>query len=320
MSTSPAVATSAPPPSASERLKAVLLAALRVPAVNAIVRVALRPLAGALPPEQLMRVPVVATVRVRLPSGAELRLGSDGRDAIASAYYWRGLQAWEPDTFRVIDRLLPHANVVFDVGANSGPFSLYAALERPRATVFAFEPVPRSAAALARNIALNGTRNVTACEAAVCDRDGTIELFVPPGESLPLGASTLPAFRRPGERLAVSALRLDTFVREHGIGTVDLLKLDAEGAEPAVLAGARELLARDQPWIVCEVLHGLTEAGLHAELDRHGYRYFLITPRGLAEKPRIVGDPAYRDRNWLFAAPRRVAAAEAAGASFGDLI
>ena len=57
---------------------------------------------------------------------------------------------------------------------------------------------------------------------------------------------------------------------------------------------------------MCEVLHGLTEAGLHAELDRLGYRYFAITARGLVEHPRIVGDPSYRDRNWLFATSRRL--------------
>jgi hypothetical protein len=57
------------------------------------------------------------------------------------------------------------------------------------------------------------------------------------------------------------------------------------------------------------VLHGLTETGLHAELDRLGYRYFAITGGGLQERPRIAGDPTYRERNWLFATPRRLESA-----------
>lgn len=290
----------------ASRLKSTLLGLLRVPAVNAAMRLGVRPFAGALPVEQLMRLPVVGTVRVRLPSGAGLQLRSDGRDGIASALYWRGLEAWEPETFRIFDSLLPAADVVLDVGANSGLFALYAALERPLCRVFAFEPTPASAAGLARNVEANGVRNVTLCQAAVCDRDGTVDLFVPPGESLPLGASTLATFREPGVRFEVAAVRLDTFAEQHHLDRVDLIKVDTEGTEPVVLAGARRLLERDQPWIVCEVLHGLTEPGLHAELDRLGYRYFLITRRGLEERPRIVGDPTYRDRNWLFATTRRL--------------
>ena len=287
-------------------LKSALLRFLRRPGPNAAIRWALRPLAGALPVEQLMRIPLVGVVRVKLPSGAHLEMYSDGRDSLASAFYWRGWEAWEPETFRIFDRLLPQARVIFDVGANSGLFALYAALERPQASVFAFEPTPSSSASMAENIRRNGVRNLVRLESAVCDFDGTIDLFVPPGESLPLGASTLESFRRPGSRIAVNAVRLDTIVEQRAIGRVDLVKIDTEGTEPAVLSGARGLLERDEPWIVCEVLHGMTEAGLHAELDRRGYRYFAITAGGLEERARIEGDPAYRDRNWLFATQRRL--------------
>jgi FkbM family methyltransferase len=305
----PPPTASAPRPShaaASSTLKSSLSRLLRQPAINAVMRVALRPFAGAVPLEQLMRLPVVGTVRAKLPSGAELKLDSDGRDGLASAIYWRGMGAWEPETFRIIDALLPVSDVVFDIGANSGLFALYAALERPRCRVLAFEPTPSSAASLAHNVEVNGLGNVTCHEAAVCDHDGTVAFFVPPGESLPLGASTLESFREAGVRFEVAAMRLDTIVQQEAIGRVDLIKVDTEGTEPTVLAGARALLERDQPWIVCEVLHGLTETGLHAELDRLGYRYFAITGRGLQERPRIAGDPTYRERNWLFATPRRL--------------
>lgn len=281
---------------------------LRWPAVNALMRTSLRPFARWLPVRALCRLPVVGEVTASLPSGARLRLGSDGRDLIASALYWRGLAGYEPETFAALWKVSADVRVLFDVGASTGVFTLAAALEDRTCRVFAFEPGPGMAASLERNIALNGLTNATPVAAAACDHDGLVDLFIPPGGSLAFGASTLSTFRPGGVRHSVRALRLDSFVQQEGIARVDLLKLDAEGAEPAVLAGARALLERDQPWIICEVLHGLTETGLHAELDRFGYRYFAITPRGLEPRSRIVGDPTYRTPNWLFATERRLGA------------
>lgn len=281
---------------------------LRRPVVNALMRTSLRPFARWLPVRVLCRLPVVGEVTASLPSGPRLRLESNGRDLIASALFWRGLAGYEPETFAALWRVAADVAVLFDVGASTGVFALAAALEDRARRVFAFEPGPGMSAALERNIALNGLTNVTPVAAAVCDHDGTVDLFIPPGGSLAFGASTLASFRPGGVRRSVRAVRLDTFVRQEGIERVDLLKLDAEGAEPAILAGARALLERDEPWIICEVLHGLTEAGLHAELDRLGYRYFAITPRGVEPRSRIVGDPSYRTPNWLFATERRLGA------------
>lgn len=297
-----------PRSSFSRAVKHGVAGILRQPVVNRALRSGLRPLARWLPGERLMRVPVVGTVRTRLPSGAVMQMRSDGRDHVAAALYWRGLEGWEPETFTLFARLLESVETFYDVGASSGVFSLFAALERRSRRVFAFEPSPAMAAACAANLALNQVANVTRIEAAVCEHDGTVDLFVPPGESLPFGASTLASFREQGTRVTVPALRLDTFTRQQAIARVDLVKLDTEGTEPVVLAGARAMLERDEPWILCEVLHGLTETGLHQELDRLGYRYFAVTSRGPERRERIVGDPAYRDRNWLFATRRRLEA------------
>src|SRR5262249_27178221 len=146
---------------------------------------------------------------------------------------------------------------------------------------------------------------VEALAAAAAAFDGTIELNLPPGESLPLGASALGGHRAAGRSVAVPALTLDRLVGERAPGPVDVIKLDPEGTEPHVLGGARGVIARDRPWIVCEVLHGLTEARLHAVLDALDYRYFSIGRHGLSPRPRIAGDPSYRDRNWLFAPRER---------------
>jgi hypothetical protein len=122
--------------------------------------------------------------------------------------------------------------------------------------------------------------------------------------SLPSGARLRPG----GVRRSVRAVRVDTLVQPERIRRVDRLKPDADGAEPAFLAGARALPERDAPWMICEVLHGVTEAGLHAELDPLGHCSFALTSGGLEPGLRIVDDPTYRAPDWLFAMARRLGA------------
>jgi len=289
----------------SRALKRALAGALRHPLVNPALRLGLSPLSGLLPIEFLQRFPVVGAVRAPLAPGVVLRLDSRGRDQVAAALYWRGLAGYEPETMAVFRRLLPGAHAVIDVGASVGIFALVAGLEDGRRRVFALEPVPETFACLERNLALNAQARVEAVAAAAAAFDGTIDLNVPLGESLPFGASALAGHRDAGRRVTVPAVTLDRFVSERAPGPVDMIKLDTEGTEPDVLAGARSLIAGDRPWIVCEVLHGLTEARLHEVLDPLGYRYFIIGRRGLSARQRIEGDPSYRDRNWLFAPRER---------------
>ena len=91
---------------------------------------------------------------------------------------------------------------------------------------------------------------------------------------------------------------------------VDLMKVDTEGSEPEVFAGARATIAKYLPTIFCEVLRGLTEAKLHEFFDLLGYRYFWITDAGPVPVQKIEGDPTYKFLNFVFVHPSRIAAFE----------
>jgi tRNA G46 methylase TrmB len=69
----------------------------------------------------------------------------------------------EPDTLDWIDANLRDGDIVFDIGANIGLYTLYAAKRNPRCTVYAFEPAFQNFASLCRNIALNALTNVVPC-------------------------------------------------------------------------------------------------------------------------------------------------------------
>jgi len=175
-----------------------------------------------------------------------LRMLADGRDGSGpvAAFYWG---EYEPITTRVWQQLIGGGDVVVDVGANWGYFTLLAARQcGPRGSVFAFEPHPRNFAILTRNIAANGLGNVIATQKAVSDSEGRLALNVCPfsaGHSI----RPLPAVgAMPGNndvRLVVEATTLDSFFRDLPVQP-KIVKIDVEGAEALVIAGMHKLMQR----------------------------------------------------------------------------
>ena len=69
----------------------------------------------------------------------KLVLQSQGNDAVAIKLYWKGIEGFEPETFKIFRKLLKQSRVLFDIGANIGIYALVAAIDNPSIRVFAFE-------------------------------------------------------------------------------------------------------------------------------------------------------------------------------------
>jgi FkbM family methyltransferase len=129
---------------------------------------------------------------------------------------------------------------VIDIGANVGEFSLHAA--RAGARVLAVEADAKVAAILREN-----ARDVPAIEVVnqpIWSKDEVIELYSSPDDA----ESSLIRPSEYDQVVRVEATRLDTLAAKKGIGRVKLIKCDAEGAEPEVLGGASDVLARTE-WV-----------------------------------------------------------------------
>ena len=216
----------------------------------------------------------------------------------------KGIMSYGGETLDLFAKLLPRVGTVFDIGSHIGLYAVMAGVEDRSRRVYAFEPVPRIFDRLRSHLELNRAHNVHAFPYAITDHDRNVTLFIPKG-NLPTESSMLPGFRESVEAITVRGATVDSFAATHPVGTIDLMKIDTEGTEHQVLGGARKCLARDMPTIICEVLHGLTESGLHAALDNLGYLYFMITHNGLIRKHRIEGDPRYLHLNYLFVSEKR---------------
>lgn len=291
------------------RRRAILMAfsILRVGIINRLIRWPLKPLLPVLPGYFPTKFPVTGDVKLELPGAKSLILRSDGRDSIASRIYWTGLKGHEPETIRIYRRLLRRSRVVLDVGASTGLFALIAAIEGEGVEVHAFEPVPETFEFLVRNIAANRLCNVKAVRACVTNSDGEVALHLNYSPALPLTASVLEGYRESNRTIVVPALTLDNYVVENNIPTVDLLKIDAEGSDHQVLEGARQVLERHKPVVICEVLYRHTDKLLQAILDETEYRYFFIKDQRLLPSTEIVGDRDYKYRNYLFVPESKLA-------------
>lgn len=161
----------------------------------------------------------------------------------------------EDAEMRLVSRLLRPGMTVVDIGAHHGLYSLLAAkLVGRRGRVLAFEPSPRERRRLQRHLRVNGFRNVEIEERAVADASGEADLFVVQGFRDWGNSLRPPAVPEPTEKVRVKVCRLDEALAERGISAVDFIKVDAEGAELAVLCGASGLLQRaPRPAILAEV-------------------------------------------------------------------
>jgi FkbM family methyltransferase len=192
-------------------------------------------------------------------------------------YFWGYSGVYEPGIAALIRRLLPQTTVFIEIGANIGYYTLLAAANAPRsATIHAFEPNPTVFLHLQRNLSVNHFPNVHPVEAVVSDADTTVDLHIPSDPTARTNASVVADFWESDTRIPVRSWRLDTYCREQGLQTIDLLKIDAEGAEALVLRGLGDLLQEWQPDIICEVLPAFAE-GIESALAGTTYRRYAIT-------------------------------------------
>ncbi len=144
----------------------------------------------------------------------------------------------------VIESLRPGDTFV-DVGAHIGYFALPAAKKvGPTGAVLAIEPTPSSVAMLRRNIALNGFQSVKVIEAAASRSNGHALFAV--DETVPMWNALIEQEEQSHSRaMRVQTVKLDTVLAGLGGRPVACIKIDAEGAETAVLEGARDVLERN---------------------------------------------------------------------------
>jgi FkbM family methyltransferase len=211
----------------------------------------------------------------------DLRLVIDPADQGIGRLIRRG--SYELNEQDFVDRTVSAGQVVIDVGAHVGLYTMQlAALVGPTGCVYAFEPCRESAECLDRGIRANqfDDRVRVAC-VAVAASHGSQQLIVAPRDP---GAAFLQMTKEPAPEgsdvRTVEVIALDAFPLRR---PVSFLRMDVEGAEGLVLAGAMRLLAEDRPIVLVELhlnrlvaVSGSTVAALLERMRGIGYRCHLL--------------------------------------------
>lgn len=224
---------------------------------------------------------------------APVRFASDLDDTGTPPLVSLALGQYELEEMRVLRTLLGGAATFVDVGANIGWYALHAAALFPRLKVVALEPVPATAAALRRNVELNGL-SVEIVSAGLAERPGETEIWV--SSSVSGAASAAPSRAYAGQApVACPMTTLGALAAELDL-KLDVLKGDVEGGELALLRGGMATIERDRPAIMLELLRiHAAPFGYHPNdvidlLAGLGYACCVTAPDGLARFERMDED------------------------------
>ncbi len=197
---------------------------------------------------------------------------------IENALFWEGVNdGWEKVSTKLWIDLCKSASYIFDIGANTGVYSLIAKSINKENHVYALEPVHRVFEKLEQNNRLNNF-NILCIEKAASNFNGTATIYDLPIEHIlsvtvnkdlnTTKHSTIPT--------EIETIRVDSLIDFYKIPQVDLMKIDVETHEHEVLQGMGKYLELFRPTLLIEILLDDVGANVEKMVNGLGYLYFNI--------------------------------------------
>ena len=152
-----------------------------------------------------------------------------------------------------LNRILTPGMTVLDIGAHAGLYTILASKRvGPSGRVLSFEPSARERRRLKRHVSLNCCRNVSVIDFAIGEHEGQADLFIVEGRET--GCNSLRRARGfAGHSVRVRVRCLDDCYHEGMFSSVDVIKMDVQGAEELVLRGAWDIVRSARPIVIFEV-------------------------------------------------------------------
>lgn len=222
---------------------------------------------------------------------------SFGKDQVANIVAAYGWQAFEPPLPDVFSHIISHNYTVFDIGGNSGYYTLLAASRSSDVNIHVFEPAPDADKFLRKNLELNalaGSR-IKIENIALSDQSGMAEFYYPKDDHglLETSGSLNPKFRENHSAIIqVPVMTLDQYCADNQIERIDIIKLDVEGHEHAVLAGGKAVMRDLRPIIFIEILKEADKDTLNTFANQAEYSFIWLESDRISHMASAIENPS----------------------------
>ncbi|MCS6934725.1 MAG: FkbM family methyltransferase [Chitinophagales bacterium] len=181
-----------------------------------------------------------------------IKIFCDKNDKRAAPFEILNFETYESHDALMLYRLINDGDLIFDIGANIGWYSMHFARKFPRSAVHSFEPVADTYKDLCRNVQLNQFQNITTYPFGFSDEEKTVTFYVSRDTSVSSSARDLVGDESVRE-ISCHLVKLDDFTKEHRLQPA-FIKCDVEGAELFVFKGALQTIFACRPVVFTEML------------------------------------------------------------------
>ncbi len=147
----------------------------------------------------------------------------------------------EYDSWKYFITSLQPTDIVYDIGASIGLFTIASALHTPQGKIFAFEPDPDTRQRLEANAQLNSLTNIEFIPWAASNQEGTVILYSDGAAGFAPSLAIQHKPKAPNGRVSVPTCSVDIAISRNQMPVPDVMKIDIEGAEGLCLQGCAQL-------------------------------------------------------------------------------
>jgi FkbM family methyltransferase len=235
------------------------------------------------------------TITVQAGEGKNFKMVHYGHP-LENELFWNGLyNGWEKYSMRIWAELTKNAGVIFDIGANTGLYSLVAKVKNPTADVHAFEPFGAIYNKLLANTKLNGLEINANC-LAVSNYTGNAVIYTADKDFAYSVTVNQNLWVKESEaiKLDIETITLKDYIEKNKIDAIDLVKIDVETHEPEVMQGFADYFLRFKPLLLIEILNDEIAEQLNPYFDEALFDFYNIDERtGIRKVSRLSKSDYY---------------------------